>query len=76
MPKFEVIIVEILTKSVTVEADDKTEAFYRVLDDWKNEKYILYGDDFCDVEFEVCPLGEDSDNATIYNSNGFIIKSV
>ena len=57
MPKYEVVIVEYLTKSVTVEAADKTEAFYQVLDDWKNEKYILDSDDFCDVEFEVYLLG-------------------
>lgn len=73
MPKFEVTIIETLTKSVIIEANDKTEAFYKVLDGWKDGKHILCSDNFCDVEFEVCPLREDMKTITRYDSNGFML---
>ena len=55
MPKFEVTITERLTKSVIVDAKNKNEAFRKVCDDWRNEKIILYPEDFFDVNFEVLP---------------------
>ena len=58
MPKFEVTIEETLTKSVIVEAENKSEAFYKVRDAWRNEEYVLYADNFCDVEFKVRPFEE------------------
>ncbi|MBQ3402097.1 MAG: DpnD/PcfM family protein [Synergistaceae bacterium] len=51
MPKFRVLITEILTKIVTVEAKDKQDALYKVEDMRKDGKCTLYSEDFLDVEF-------------------------
>lgn len=53
MAEFEVTIIETLTKTVTVEAEDECEALRKVRNGWKNETYVLYPEDFCDVDFEV-----------------------
>lgn len=52
MPKFEVLITETLAKSVIIEAKNEADAFYKVRNGWRNEEYILYPEDFFDVEFE------------------------
>ena len=66
MPEYEVVIVETLTKSVTVEAENEGEAFWKVCKGWKNEEYILYPENFLDVEFEVAYDGY----ITIYDVKG------
>ena len=70
MPEFEVTIVETLTKSVSLEAEDEGEAFWQVCKGWKNEDYILYPEDFLDVEFEVKADGY----ITIYDVKGNLRK--
>ena len=39
MPKFDVTTVETLTKTVTVDAEDESQAFWKVCDGWKSEDY-------------------------------------
>jgi len=58
MPEFEVRIMEILTTTVDVNAEDEDEAFWKVRDDWREEKIVLDSEDFYDVEFEVRPYEE------------------
>ena len=57
LPKvFEVTIIETLKLSVEVEAKNSQEAEQIVYDNWRNSEYILTGDNFVDVEFEVFPV--------------------
>ena len=51
-PKFKVTITETLKQTVEVEATDRHEAEQTVSDGWHSSKYILYADNFVDVEFE------------------------
>lgn len=51
MPKYEVEIVETLTRVVEVEAANIYEAADIVEDMWKNSDMILDADDFSGVEF-------------------------
>ena len=72
MPKFEVTITEILTKTVTVEAEDEDEAFWKVCDDWRDGEHVLYPEDFLCAEFEVRHDGYIS----VYDDNGFFKKCI
>ena len=51
MPKYEVEIVETLTRIVEVEAANICEAADIVEDMWKNSEVVLDVDDFDEVEF-------------------------
>ena len=55
MPKFAVVITETLVKDVIVKAEDENEAFYKVLDNWRDGKETLDSDNFSHVEFETIP---------------------
>lgn len=53
MQKFEVVITEVLQKTVTVSADSKEEAKRIAETGWKNADYLLDADDFKEVLFSV-----------------------
>ena len=65
MSKFEVLITEILTKSVIVDAEDKDEALLKVSDKWQDGEIELDVSNFCDVEFEVRPFEKINGKLTI-----------
>ena len=60
MPKFEVVITERLVKSVIVEAEDEDAAFWKVRNGYHNEEYVLYPEDFFDVDFETYTADDDA----------------
>ena len=66
MPKFEIRIIEYLTKTITTEAKDEKEAFLKIRDGWLNEKYVLNADNFYDVNFEVRHVNEINGEFTIH----------
>lgn len=72
MPKFEVLITETLAKSVIVEAENEDAAFRQVRRGWENENYVLYPEDFVDVEFETRLAGESGGYETRYDVKGNI----
>ena len=52
MPKYHIKIIETLEKVKIVEAKDKLAAIDKVQALWLDEKIILSGDDFKNVEFD------------------------
>lgn len=52
MQEFQVVITEVLQKTVTVSADSKEEAKRIAETGWKNADYLLDADDFKQVTFE------------------------
>ena len=67
MPKFNVLITEILTKVVTVEAEDKQNALWKVEDMRENGECTLYSENLLDVE-----LGFAEDGLKIQSSGNVI----
>lgn len=53
MQEFQVVITEVLQKTVIVSADSKEEAERRAATGWKNADYLLDADDFKEVLFSV-----------------------
>ena len=53
MQEFQVVITEVLQKTVTVSADSKEEAKRIAETGWKNADYLLDADDFKEVLFSV-----------------------
>ena len=53
MQEFQVVITEVLQKTVTVSADSKEEAKRIAETVWKNADYLLDADDFKAVLFSV-----------------------
>ena len=53
MQEFQVVITEVLQKTVTVSADSKEEAKRIAETGWKNADYLLGADDFKEVLFSV-----------------------
>ncbi len=62
MKKFDVEITEYLQKTITVEADNETDAVLKVEEDYNKEKIVLDSSDFIDKDIE------------IYNPDKFISK--
>lgn len=56
MEKFHVSIIEVLKKTVTVEANSLHLAEQIVFDRWKNGDYILDADNFTGVEVTATPV--------------------
>ncbi len=53
MKKFDVEITEYLQKTVSVEADNETEAVSKVEEDYNKEKIVLDSSDFIDKDIEI-----------------------
>ena len=53
MKEYEIIITETLSKIVTVEAENETQAEQIAFDRWKNSEYILDADHFKGVDVTV-----------------------
>ena len=53
MQEFQVVITEVLQKTVIVSADSKEEAERRAETGWINADYLLDADDFKEVLFSV-----------------------
>lgn len=64
--KYDVLITEISTKHVTIEADSSDEAEEIARDNWNasDPEYILTSDDFDDVEFTAKKLAEENTEVT------------
>lgn len=52
MQEFQVVITEVLQKTVTVSADSKEEAERIVETGWNNSDYLLDAEDFKQVSFK------------------------
>ena len=68
MPEFEVIITETLARTIIVDAEDASKAFWEVCSGWKNAAYVLSSEDFADVEITVKANG----SVTKYDVKGNI----
>jgi NTP pyrophosphatase (non-canonical NTP hydrolase) len=53
MKKFDVEITEYLQKTITVEADNETDAVLKVEEDYNKEKIVLDSSDFIDKDIEI-----------------------
>ena len=53
MKKFDVEITEYLQKTITVEADNETDAVDKVEEDYNKEKIVLDSSDFIDKDIEI-----------------------
>ena len=62
MKKFDVEITETLQRTVSVEADSRTEAERLVTEAWNNEDYVLDSTDFVGVDFKTVGEQELSEN--------------
>lgn len=51
MAKYEVEVIETLSRIVEVEAEDVSDACDKVHEMWTNQEIVLDGTDFVDVEF-------------------------
>ncbi|WP_227674787.1 DpnD/PcfM family protein [Psychrobacter okhotskensis] len=50
---FQIEIVETLSNIVEVDAENEQEALLRAQDMYRNEKVVLYPDDFIDTKFNI-----------------------
>ena len=53
---YNVTITETLKMIVAIEAGDQQQAEQIVSDGWHNSNYILWAENFVDVEFEAVPI--------------------
>ena len=52
MNKYKVIIYETLSKTIDIEAENRSDAIKKVKEKYKNEEIVLSADDYLDTEFD------------------------
>ncbi len=64
MKKYKIRVTETLVKVVEIEAPDLAEAIWKAMSQYDEEKIVLSGDDFLDVDFNREGEDDDSDDFT------------